>query len=127
MALHKNLMVLVQSKVSALKDVEEKQNTAFFKLEDCESEKVKLLARSKELDEKLRRKTREVEEEGAQNLFLQRNLHSKMEERKFVVVRVKKTNSGVIDFKSRHKHLYALVTCNLRHIPLEKQSNMPWL
>ncbi|XP_014492446.1 protein gamma response 1 [Vigna radiata var. radiata] len=65
MALHKNLVELVQSKVSALKDAEEKRNAAFSKLEDCESEKVKLLARIEELDEKLRRKTREVEEERA--------------------------------------------------------------
>ncbi|XP_047177188.1 protein gamma response 1 [Vigna umbellata] len=65
MALHKNLVDLVQSKVSALKDAEEKRNAAFSKLEDCESEKVKLLARIEELDEKLRRKTREVEEERA--------------------------------------------------------------
>ncbi|QCD86498.1 hypothetical protein DEO72_LG3g1021 [Vigna unguiculata] len=66
MALHKNLVELVQSKVSALRNAEEKRNTAFLKLEDCEREKVKLLARIKELDEKLRRKTREVEQEGAQ-------------------------------------------------------------
>jgi len=65
MAPHKNLMELVQSKVSALRNAEEKRNIAFSKLEDCEREKVKLLARIKELDEKLRRKTREVEEEGA--------------------------------------------------------------
>ncbi|KAK7343188.1 hypothetical protein VNO80_26152 [Phaseolus coccineus] len=64
MALHKNLVELVQSKVSALKDAEEKRNSAFSKLEDCESEKVMLLARIEELDEKLRRKTREIEEEG---------------------------------------------------------------
>jgi len=127
MALHKNLVELVQSKVSGLKDVEEKQNTEFSKLEDGESEKVKLLARIKELDEKLRRKTREVEEEGAWNLFLQRNLRLKMEERKIVVVRAKKMNCGAIDFKPRHKHLSASIRCNPRHIPLEKQSNMPWL
>jgi len=64
MALHKNLMELVQSKVSALKDAEEKRNAAFSRLKDCESEKVMLLARIEELDEKLKRKTREIEEEG---------------------------------------------------------------
>jgi len=59
---------------------------------------VKLLARIEELDEKLRRKTWEVEKEVAQNLFLQRNLRSKMEERKIVDAHAKKTNSGGISF-----------------------------
>jgi len=86
MAMHKNLMELVQSKVSALKNIEEKRNATVSKLEDCESEKVKLLARIKELDKKLRRKIREVEKEGARNLFLQRNLRSKMEERKLLLL-----------------------------------------
>ena len=70
----------------------------FLKLEDYKSEKVKLLARIKDWDEKLRRKTREVEEEGAQNLFMQQNWRLKMEERKIVVAHAKKTNSGTISF-----------------------------
>ncbi|CAJ1978162.1 unnamed protein product [Sphenostylis stenocarpa] len=64
MVLHKNLMELVQSKDSALKDAEEKRNAAFIKLEDCESEKAVLLARIEELDEKLRSKVRDIDEEG---------------------------------------------------------------
>ncbi|QCE04074.1 hypothetical protein DEO72_LG8g2107 [Vigna unguiculata] len=97
MVLHKNLVELVQSKVSALKNAEEKRNVVFSKLEDCKSE-VKLLARIKDLDEKLRRKTREVEEEGARNCFMQRNWRLKMEERKIIVAHAKKTNSGSISF-----------------------------
>ncbi|QCE03294.1 hypothetical protein DEO72_LG8g1318 [Vigna unguiculata] len=91
MALHKNLVELVQSKVFALKNAEEKRNVAFSKLEDCESEKVKLLARIMKLDEKPRRKMREVEEEGVRNLFLQRNLRLKMEEREIAAAHAKKT------------------------------------
>jgi len=69
MALHKNLVELVQSKVSTLKDTEEKQNVAFSKLEDYLSEKVKFLIRIEELDEKLRRKTQEVERKGRETCF----------------------------------------------------------
>jgi len=34
---------------------------------------------------------------------------------------------ALVDFKLRHKHLFALVRCHPRYIPLEKQSNMPQL
>ncbi|QCE10636.1 hypothetical protein DEO72_LG10g1867 [Vigna unguiculata] len=71
MALHKNLVELVQSKVFALRNAKEKRNATFSKLGHYESEMVKLLASIKELDEKLRRKMREGEEEGTRNLFLQ--------------------------------------------------------
>ncbi|RDX85152.1 Protein gamma response 1, partial [Mucuna pruriens] len=61
-ALHKSLAELVRSTESSLKDADERRNAAFSKLENCESEKAVLLARIEELDEKLRARTREIEE-----------------------------------------------------------------
>jgi len=99
MALHKNLVELVQSKVSTLRNAKEKRNTTFSKLEDCEREKVKLLARIKELDEKLRRKTREVEEEGARKTwFCNETSVRKWKREKNVATNAKKTNNGAISF-----------------------------
>jgi len=99
MALHKNLVELVQSKVSTLRNAIEKRNTAFSKLEDCEREKVKLLVRIKELDEKLRRKTREVEEEGARKTwFCNETCVRKWKREKNVATNAKKMNSGAISF-----------------------------
>ncbi|XP_057458076.1 protein gamma response 1 [Lotus japonicus] len=62
MALHKTLTELVRSKELSLRASEEKRKSAVAKLERCESETASLLGRIDELEERLRRKTREAEE-----------------------------------------------------------------
>ncbi|XP_027339127.1 protein gamma response 1 [Abrus precatorius] len=68
MALQKSLMELVQSKESSLRDAEEKRKAAVSKFESCENEKAILLGRIDDLDDKLRAKSREFEEEASKRV-----------------------------------------------------------
>ncbi|XP_061349046.1 protein gamma response 1 [Gastrolobium bilobum] len=62
MALQKSLVELVQSKESLLKDSEEKRKSAIARFENCEKERDRVLGQIDDLNEKLRIKSREVEQ-----------------------------------------------------------------
>ncbi|KAI5421266.1 hypothetical protein KIW84_044916 [Lathyrus oleraceus] len=135
MLLQKNLVDLIRTKESLLKACEEKGKAAISKLENCESENVKLLRKIVDLEERLGVKIKDVEDlelRSVENEGLCKRLSEQVElltcEVRDEKLKRNRLNEAYKRLKSQHIYLRQKVGLNeenmLREIKFENESDL---